>query len=339
VRWIGLVLAVSGCHATSGDCAPTTWYADRDGDGFGSPTDTLDACEQPSGYVAQNTDCNDADPRINPTTMWHLDFDGDGYGHMTVTQGPACTQPSGYVLDGRDCNDMDPMVFPGRPGCPIVTGLSSCRAIVETGKAEGDGAYDVDLDGAGPGPVQTVWCDMTTDGGGWMALLNPDIMPMTMGAGATYSGMAVGGTTNSCTSPPSEIVQHGWRGLAFYSCGDTSARLSIAWPNPVGATDAMFIATAEGQTATFVVGSTTIAATGSTTDGAGATCRFWNGSAATATPGTNQCFTTYLDAAPAVQVGTVGGPFPFTLEITAGPACAPTCSYGAGMNVQKLFVR
>jgi hypothetical protein len=45
---------------------PSIWYADTDGDGYGSPTNTLSDCTQPPGYLSDNSDCNDNNPNVNP---------------------------------------------------------------------------------------------------------------------------------------------------------------------------------------------------------------------------------------------------------------------------------
>lgn len=43
-----------------------TFYRDNDGDGYGDPSNTVTACEQPEGYVSVAGDCNDANPTISP---------------------------------------------------------------------------------------------------------------------------------------------------------------------------------------------------------------------------------------------------------------------------------
>ena len=44
---------------------------------------------------------------------------------------------------------------------------SSCKEILEFGYGVEDGTYEIDLDGFGGYPPFDVYCDMTTDGGGW----------------------------------------------------------------------------------------------------------------------------------------------------------------------------
>jgi hypothetical protein len=80
-----------------------TLYRDLDGDGFGSTSSgTVSSCTPVTGYVSNNTDCNDSNAAINPNTTWYRDTDGDGVGaavNGTIVQ---CTQPAGYVLGGSD---------------------------------------------------------------------------------------------------------------------------------------------------------------------------------------------------------------------------------------------
>ena len=44
----------------------STWYADTDSDSFGDPNSTTTACDQPSGYLADDQDCDDTNTNINP---------------------------------------------------------------------------------------------------------------------------------------------------------------------------------------------------------------------------------------------------------------------------------
>jgi hypothetical protein len=48
-----------------------TWYSDVDGDGFGDPTSTRVACEEPWRYRASGTDCDDGDASIHPMADAH----------------------------------------------------------------------------------------------------------------------------------------------------------------------------------------------------------------------------------------------------------------------------
>jgi hypothetical protein len=106
---------VEMCNGVDDDCDAeidedsaadvVTWYADTDADGFGDSATTDIGCEQPVGYVADATDCDDSDGSVTPDTVtWHYDYDGDGYGDPSATT-HACVAPARYVADATDCND------------------------------------------------------------------------------------------------------------------------------------------------------------------------------------------------------------------------------------------
>ncbi|MGL2966454.1 GEVED domain-containing protein [Flavobacterium sp. XGLA_31] len=89
-----------------------TYYADADGDGFGNLAVTQVTCQgQPSGYVTNSTDCDDADPTKHASYPFYVDADGDGFGAGTAVSlcaVNATTPPmAGYSVNGTDCNDAD----------------------------------------------------------------------------------------------------------------------------------------------------------------------------------------------------------------------------------------
>ena len=60
----------------------STWFADDDGDSYGGSS-SAEACDAPSGYVADSTDCDDSDATVNPGATEvcdsaNLDEDCDG---------------------------------------------------------------------------------------------------------------------------------------------------------------------------------------------------------------------------------------------------------------------
>ncbi|MDY7033142.1 MAG: PKD domain-containing protein, partial [Thermodesulfobacteriota bacterium] len=56
----------NNCDDLIDEGVTSTFYQDADGDGFGNPDVTTQACEAPEGYVTDNTDCDDDNPAVNP---------------------------------------------------------------------------------------------------------------------------------------------------------------------------------------------------------------------------------------------------------------------------------
>ena len=141
------------------DLSTAAWYyEDADADGFGDASAPLLACDAPAGFVADDTDCDDATATRFPgapevcnsgidddcdgladdadpgrvaasTSAWYRDADGDGYG----TAGSfvfACAPPAGYVALSTDCDDTRGAVSPG--ATEVCDGLDNdCDALTD----------------------------------------------------------------------------------------------------------------------------------------------------------------------------------------------------------------
>ena len=88
-----------------------TFYADRDGDGFGDPAAPVVGCSAPEGTVEAGTDCDDTNPGIHPDARetWYDGVDSDCAGdddHDRDGDG------FGGGIDGVDCDDSEPTAYP-----------------------------------------------------------------------------------------------------------------------------------------------------------------------------------------------------------------------------------
>ncbi len=131
----------------------TAWYADLDRDGYGDPSAKKTACEQPNGYVADGTDCNDASTDYHPgateTACTGPDFNCNGVNDEGDADG------DGYA-SCTDCDDTRATVHPGLD--EACDGLDNdCNGDIDEGAGDSLTFYadaDGDLYGDGDTPVQ-----------------------------------------------------------------------------------------------------------------------------------------------------------------------------------------
>ncbi len=141
--------ADNDCDGTIDEDVIPTWYADADADGYGDAAVAQDICLAPGGYVADATDCDDADADVNPGAA-----EAD------------CTDPNDYNCDGSvGYADVD---GDGRAAC------DDCDDAVATtyeGASEACNGVDDDCDSVVDEDVTTTfYADADADGAGNLAL-------------------------------------------------------------------------------------------------------------------------------------------------------------------------
>ncbi len=218
----------------------TNYYADTDGDGYGAGTAT-NACAQPSGYVAANTDCNNSNSAVNPAateicnsidddcdtqidegltfTNYYADTDGDGYGAGTATN--ACAQPAGYVTNSSDCNNSNAAVNPA--ATEICNSIDDdCDTQIDEGLTFTNYYADTDGDGFGAGTATNACAQPTgyvinnTDCNDTNIAINPTTVWYLNADGDGYYVS----TIVSCTSPG---ANYNTTGGTAGDCNDTNA--------------------------------------------------------------------------------------------------------------------
>lgn len=153
---VGVAISVASCKEEA-PCIETVWYQDADGDGLGNPDVSQSSCEQPDGYVADNTDPNDTGANSTPRSAFDefnpdavtVSFDGN---EITIESNGLPNHTSPY-WDTTNVLHIDQVVgdhlTPGtiRTGSFTVT-VPSAPELASSSSATGLGAIGISVTGA-----------------------------------------------------------------------------------------------------------------------------------------------------------------------------------------------
>jgi len=151
---VGMAFFVASCDD---DCEELVWYEDADGDGLGNPNVSRVACDQPEGFVADNSDPNDEGINSTPVSAFDefnpesvtISFDGD---QVTIESTALPNHTSPYWEDSHPLY-IEPVVAvaqtPGRIGGDRSYTLTAplTPELAATGTATGLGPIGISVTG------------------------------------------------------------------------------------------------------------------------------------------------------------------------------------------------
>ena len=164
----------NNCNGSTTDTPGTAnWYADLDGDGFGSAASGVTvSCEPVTGASLRGTDCNDARADVNPSQAERCDgVDDDCNGAADFLIGPNNFEDDdgdglvdiACVPTGTDCDDTNPATGPGeRESCDGRD--NDCDMRIDEDATSLVYYRDVDADGFGSASSGTIVACMTSVG-------------------------------------------------------------------------------------------------------------------------------------------------------------------------------
>jgi hypothetical protein len=251
---------LDSCYSSSQSVtveAPTfTYYADVDADTYGDASASILSCSAsaPSGYVVDATDCNDANPSINPAASEScnsIDDDCDG-----LTDEDFDLDLDGYTTCGGDCDDNNAAVNP--EAAEVCNNIDDdCNTLVDDGLTFVTYYADADGDTYGDASSSVSTCNGApvgyvagnTDCDDNNAAVNPAATEVCNSIdddcdGLTDENILVAGAI----SGPAVQCLPVATGSATFSIAPVADASTYTWSVPAG----MVIVTGQGTTSIFV---------------------------------------------------------------------------------------